>query len=63
MIELHCAHGYLLHAFLSPLLNKRDDKYGGSLENRMPDGHLPIIITREHLIVGWRDAAAGVTTT
>ncbi len=35
VIELHCAHGYLLHAFLSPLLNKRDDKYGGSLDNRM----------------------------
>lgn len=35
VIELHCAHGYLLHAFLSPLLNKREDKYGGSLENRM----------------------------
>ncbi|OGA33281.1 MAG: NADH:flavin oxidoreductase / NADH oxidase [Betaproteobacteria bacterium RIFCSPLOWO2_12_FULL_64_23] len=35
VIELHCAHAYLLHAFLSPLLNKRDDKYGGSLENRM----------------------------
>jgi len=35
VIELHCAHGYLLHAFLSPLLNRRDDQYGGSLENRM----------------------------
>ena len=35
VIELHCAHGYLLHAFLSPLLNRRDDQYGGSLDNRM----------------------------
>ncbi len=35
VLELHCAHGYLLHAFLTPLLNKRDDEYGGSLENRM----------------------------
>lgn len=34
-IEVHGAHGYLLHEFLSPLSNKRDDEYGGSLENRM----------------------------
>ena len=35
LIELHCAHGYLLHQFLSPLANQREDRYGGSLENRM----------------------------
>lgn len=34
-IELHCAHGYLLHEFLSPVSNKRSDDYGGSLANRM----------------------------
>jgi 2,4-dienoyl-CoA reductase-like NADH-dependent reductase (Old Yellow Enzyme family) len=34
-IELHCAHGYLLHQFLSPISNRRPDKYGGSLQNRM----------------------------
>ncbi|MFB6350637.1 MAG: bifunctional salicylyl-CoA 5-hydroxylase/oxidoreductase [Bradymonadaceae bacterium] len=35
MLELHCAHGYLLSSFLSPLTNHRDDEFGGSLENRM----------------------------
>jgi 2,4-dienoyl-CoA reductase-like NADH-dependent reductase (Old Yellow Enzyme family) len=35
VLELHCAHGYLGHEFLSPLANQRTDRYGGSLENRM----------------------------
>lgn len=35
VIEIHSAHGYLLHSFLSPLSNHRQDQYGGSLENRM----------------------------
>jgi 2,4-dienoyl-CoA reductase-like NADH-dependent reductase (Old Yellow Enzyme family) len=34
-LELHCAHGYLLHEFLSPLSNHREDAYGGSLDNRV----------------------------
>jgi anthraniloyl-CoA monooxygenase len=35
LLELHCAHGYLLASFLSPLTNHRSDVYGGSLENRL----------------------------
>lgn len=34
VLEFHCAHGYLMNEFLSPLTNKRDDEYGGSMENR-----------------------------
>jgi 2,4-dienoyl-CoA reductase-like NADH-dependent reductase (Old Yellow Enzyme family) len=43
VIEVHCAHGYLMHEFLSPLVNQREDSYGGSLENRM---RLPLAVIR-----------------
>ncbi len=35
MLELHCAHGYLLSSFITPLRNRRNDEYGGSLQNRL----------------------------
>jgi len=35
MLELHCAHGYLLSSFITPLSNQRNDEYGGTLENRV----------------------------
>jgi 2,4-dienoyl-CoA reductase-like NADH-dependent reductase (Old Yellow Enzyme family) len=42
VLELHMAHGYLLHEFLSPLANRREDRYGGPLENRL---RLPLEVT------------------
>lgn len=44
MIELHLAHGYLLQSFLTPIANRREDRYGGSLENRM---RLPLEIATD----------------
>lgn len=43
LVEIHAAHGYLLHEFLSPLSNHRTDGYGGSLENRI---RLPLEVVR-----------------
>ena len=45
-IEVHGAHGYLIHEFLSPTTNHRDDRYGGSLENRMRFGAEVLIAVR-----------------
>ena len=52
VLEVHAAHGYLLHEFLSPLSNRRDDEYGGSLENRAR------LLLR--VIDAVKDAAAGL---
>ncbi len=52
VIELHAAHGYLLHEFLSPLANQRTDEYGGSFENRV---RLVIEVT-EAVRTVWPDA-------
>ncbi|NQW18147.1 MAG: NADH:flavin oxidoreductase/NADH oxidase [Chloroflexi bacterium] len=69
VIELHFAHGYLAHEFLSPISNRREDEYGGSLENRarfaletaekvreaIPD-HLPLLVrisASEYVDGGW----------
>lgn len=51
-VEIHCAHGYLLHAFLSPLVNRRNDRYGGALENRM---RLPLRVA-EAVRAEWPDS-------
>jgi NADPH2 dehydrogenase len=60
LVELHSAHGYLLHQFLSPLANRRSDAYGGSLENRM---RAPLEIARA-LREAWpRERALGARIT
>lgn len=51
VVELHMAHGYLLHEFLSPLTNRRTDGYGGSLDGRM---RLPLEVTRD-VRAAWPD--------
>jgi NADPH2 dehydrogenase len=72
VIELHYAHGYLAHSFMSPISNKRTDQYGGSLENRMRFGReiaqavravVPKDIPLGVRVSGcdWRDADGGIT--
>lgn len=71
-IELHYAHGYLAHSFLSPIANKRTDQYGGSFENRMRFGReiaqavravVPRNVPLGVRVSGsdWRDADGGIT--
>ena len=52
LIEVHAAHGYLVHEFLSPLTNKRTDEFGGSLENRVRFLKLILTAVREVLPAG-----------
>ena len=59
-IELHVAHGYLLHEFLSPISNTRTDRYGGSAENRM---RLPLEVARAVRAVVPRTVALGARIT
>jgi NADPH2 dehydrogenase len=59
-IELHMAHGYLLHGFLSPLANKRTDQYGGSFENRM---RFPLSVARAVRAVVPKDVPLGARIT
>jgi anthraniloyl-CoA monooxygenase len=51
MVELHCAHGYLLASFISPLTNTRSDEYGGAIENRL---RFPLEVFRA-MRVAWPD--------
>jgi 2,4-dienoyl-CoA reductase-like NADH-dependent reductase (Old Yellow Enzyme family) len=57
VIEIHSAHGYLLHEFLSPLVNTRSDDYGGSLENRL---RMPLAVIRAVRAAVPRDVAVGL---
>jgi 2,4-dienoyl-CoA reductase-like NADH-dependent reductase (Old Yellow Enzyme family) len=59
-VELHFAHGYLLHSFLSPISNKRDDGYGGALENRM---RFPLAIVKTVRAVVPNDVPLGARIT
>ncbi len=60
LVELHAAHGYLLHSFLSPIANRRDDGYGGSLDKRM---RFPLEAAAAVRAVWPREKALGVRIT
>jgi NADPH2 dehydrogenase len=60
VIELHMAHGYLLHSFLSPISNKRNDGFGGPLDNRM---RYPLEVTRAIRAVVPKTIALGARIT
>jgi 2,4-dienoyl-CoA reductase-like NADH-dependent reductase (Old Yellow Enzyme family) len=60
LVELHGAHGYLLHNFVSPISNRRSDAYGGSLENRM---RFPLEVAAAVRAVWPRDKALGMRIT
>ena len=60
LLELHGAHGYLLHGFLSPIANRRTDAYGGSFENRL---RFPLEVAAAVRAVWPRDKALGMRIT
>ena len=60
VIELHMAHGYLLHQFVSPVSNKRTDQYGGSLENRL---RFPLSVVKAVRAAVPQETALGVRMT
>src|SRR5262249_59730768 len=59
-IELHFAHGYLLHSFVSPLSNKRNDEFGGSFEGRI---RVPLDVVRDLRAVAPRGVPLGARIT